>query len=482
MASNHSRPHFAVIAGSLIASSLALYCGTGLHPTWWLTWLAPLPLLLVVPRLPLWQAFGVSVLASFAGGLNMWHYFRHTLALPLVLILIFLLLPAGIFALGVLLFRLCARRGRLLQAAMVYPTFWVSFEFLTASISLHSTFGNLAYNQMNFLPILQIASITGIWGISFCVLLIPATTAAICVVPGQARSKKLLAASVGVFLLAVLGFGAWRLHLTPPAHVVSVALIASDLPENMLPTTQEDSLRVFRDYAAQADALSTQHVQAIVLPEKTGVVRESYLSQADSLFFETASRTGAIVVVGLIRRDSNGLWNEARIYSPAGTPPLTYEKHHMLPPFESQFTAGTSRTTVHQPSGLWGIAICKDMDFPLLSRQYGLEGTGLLLVPAWDFDLDGWLHGRMAILRGVEDGFSIARAPRHGILTISDDRGRILAERYTNSQPFVTLLAELPVEHDSTLYSRWGNWFAWLCVLLFFLSRLSVGLHLPGRP
>jgi apolipoprotein N-acyltransferase len=116
---------------------------------------------------------------------------------------------------------------------------------------------------------------------------------------------------------------------------VSVALIASDLPENMLPTTQEDSLRPFRDYAAQADALSAQHVQAIVLPEKTGVVREPYLSQADSLFFETASRTGAIVVVGLIRRDSNGLWNEARIYSPAGAPPRTYEKRHMLPAFES---------------------------------------------------------------------------------------------------------------------------------------------------
>jgi apolipoprotein N-acyltransferase len=241
----------------------------------------------------------------------------------------------------------------------------------------------------------------------------------------------------------------------------------------MLPTTQEDSLRLFRDYAAQADALSTQHFQAIVLPEKIGVVQESYLSQADSLFSETASRTGAVVVVGLIRRDSNGLWNEARIYSPAGAPPLTYEKHHMLPPFESQFTVGTSRTILHQPSGLWGITICKDMDFPLLSRQYGLEGTGILLVPAWDFDSDGWLHGRMAILRGVEDGFSIARAPRHGILSISDDRGHILAERSTNSQPFVTLLAQMPVQHDSTLYSRWGNWFAWLCVLLFFLSFLS---------
>jgi apolipoprotein N-acyltransferase len=56
------------------------------------------------------------------------------------------------------------------------------------------------------------------------------------------------------------------------------------------------------------------------------------------------------------------------------------------------------------------MTICKDMDFPGLSREYGQDDTALLLVPAWDFELDGWLHGRMAILRGVESGFSIARA------------------------------------------------------------------------
>jgi apolipoprotein N-acyltransferase len=102
------------------------------------------------------------------------------------------------------------------------------------------------------------------------------------------------------------------------------------------------------------------------------------------------------------------------------------------------------------------------MDFPGLSRQYGNAGVGLLLVPAWDFDVDGWYHARMAIMRGVESGFSIARAPKEGILTISDDRGRILAERQSDSAPFTTLMAAVPVYHDQTLYDRWGDWFGWL--------------------
>ncbi|HWF48142.1 MAG TPA: hypothetical protein VG168_14125, partial [Bryobacteraceae bacterium] len=103
---------------------------------------------------------------------------------------------------------------------------------------------------------------------------------------------------------------------------------------------------------------------------------------------------------------------------------------------------------------------------PQLSRQYGNGGAGLLLVPAWDFIADGWLHSRMAILRGIESGFSIARSVKQGILTISDDRGRVVAQRITASAPFVTSIATVPVRHDSTFYDRFGNWFAWLDLFL----------------
>jgi predicted amidohydrolase len=64
--------------------------------------------------------------------------------------------------------------------------------------------------------------------------------------------------------------------------------------------------------------------------------------------------------------------------------------------------------------------ICNDIDFPLLSRQYANDGAGLTLVPAWDFVTDGWLHGRMAILRCVESGFSIASVPVQNERTLYD--------------------------------------------------------------
>ena len=109
------------------------------------------------------------------------------------------------------------------------------------------------------------------------------------------------------------------------------------------------------------------------------------------------------------------------------------------------------------------------MDFPRLSREYSRDGIGMLIVSASDFVEDGWLHGRMAVLRGVESGFSIARAADLGILTATDDRGSVLSERDTVrfGAPFATVVAEVPVRHDITIYSRLGDWFGWLCIAVF---------------
>jgi apolipoprotein N-acyltransferase len=113
------------------------------------------------------------------------------------------------------------------------------------------------------------------------------------------------------------------------------------------------------------------------------------------------------------------------------------------------------------------------MDFTRLSREYSAKGVGLLLVPAWDFTVDAWLHGRMAVMRGVEGGFTIARSAKQGLLTVSDDRGRILAQQDAATVHFASLLATAPVRHGDTLYARWGDWFAWLNIAGLIVILLS---------
>ncbi len=84
-------------------------------------------------------------------------------------------------------------------------------------------------------------------------------------------------------------------------------------------------------------------------------------------------------------------------------------------------------------------------------------------------------------MRGVEDGFSIVRAAKDGYLTVSDDRGRILAETRSDSAPFATLLAEVPVVHNATLYLLLGDWFAWLTIAILGFTLLQLVWSHPGN-
>jgi apolipoprotein N-acyltransferase len=194
-----------------------------------------------------------------------------------------------------------------------------------------------------------------------------------------------------------------------------------------------------------------------------------------------AAQTGATIVAGVVHVDAAAKYNEARIYIP-GLILQRYDKEHMLPPFESNLKPGTALMVLQRPRQKWGVAICKDMDFASPARFYGDAGVGLMLVPGWDFVVDGSWHGHIAVMRGVEDGFSIARAAKNGLLTVSDDRGRIVGEVSSSAAPFATLLLDVPASHSWTVYQLLGDWFAWVAItLLVFatmhLVRLRVGVR-----
>ena len=456
-------------AAALLLSAVGVYFGTGVHPIWWVSWLAPIPVLLIAAHHSRLTVFLVAFLSWTIGGLNSWHAMRYAIGIPAIVCVESLVFPALVFALITLLFRRLMRRGALWQAAVAFPWAWVSVEYLTSLVSPHGTYGNLAYSQMDCLPILQLVSITGIWGISDCLWSFCATAAVLIAGSGSTTQKRVLAIGMSAYLGLVFGWGYWRVRATPADSVsVTVGLVASDLPQNIFAESASAELELLRQYSEQAESLAARGAQVVVIPEKTGVLRDANLRDVDAMLEAASAQANLRIIVGVVHPTaSGGKWNEARMYSPPGVVEAIYEKHHMLPLYESSFTAGTSRTVLREPSGVWGIQICKDMDFQKLSRQYGGDGVGLLLVPAWDFTEDGWLHGRMAILRGVEDGYSIARAPKQGILSVTDDRGRVIAEQATNSAPFATLVASVPVRHDATLYARWGDWFAWVCVAGF---------------
>jgi apolipoprotein N-acyltransferase len=328
------------------------------------------------------------------------------------------------------LFRALVLRGALWSGLLALPALWVTSEYVRNLTTPHGSAGSFAYSQLKFLPFLQLASITGPWGMSFVLLLFPAAIAIALHVRKTSPKHALRIAGAGVgFVVAVLVFGAARLMLTTnQAQMVKVGLITSDEKGNdMVKDPGADTERLFGEYARAAESLATKGAQVIVMPEKLGVTLEAKAAGTDALLQSVAIHTGATIVAGVVDVDGPLKYNQARIYVP-GEGVQRYDKEHMLPPFESNLKPGTSLVSLSRPQQKWGVEICKDMDFASPARLYGKAGAGLMLVPGWDFVVDGSWHGHIAIMRGVEDGFSIARAAKDGFLTVSDDRGRILGE------------------------------------------------------
>lgn len=437
-----------------LLSGAGLWFADGLHAVWWLMWLAPLPILVLAPRASRTLTATAAFFAWAGGHLTFVSYYRDV-RIPLPAIAAVIVLPALLFALPVLLYRSLLLRGHPLAAAAVVPCIWVLVQTLTERHN--GSYGNLAYTQMDCLPILQLASLTGMAGITFVILFVPCVLAAY----STRRSTPLLATG-GAVLLVSLGFGFWRLATADPdGPTVVIGMAVSDRKQNLLPEQPADAKRLLTEYSLQASKLAALGARIILLPEMAAVVTDTGIPWLDQLYGETARQTHARILVPILHPMPAGQRNEGRLYGADGRLEITYWKHHLVPVLEAKSSPGTELAILHDPRATLGIEICRDMDYVPLARRNGAQGIGLLLVPAWDFVVDDWLHGRMAIMRGVENGFHLARLAKQGLMTISDPYGRVHAQRSSNAAPFSTLVAPAGLQGTPTFYTRWGDWFLW---------------------
>jgi apolipoprotein N-acyltransferase len=440
---------------AILFTAPAFFFGTGLHPHWWLTWLAPIPVLLYSYRSSAKSAWLAAFVGFFVGCLNLWGYYQ-ILELPIAVRVVGFVGPALIFTSGVMLSRAFFRRGAYWLSVLSLPALWISIEYLF-SLGKNGTALNLAYSQMNFRPILQVASIVGIWGISFILFFFSSTIAIILAGPG--RRPPFAATCLGI-VIGVLAFGALRLRVPPHGEHVRIGLAATDrMP--LLADKEADAAEIVQVYVEAVDQLAAQGAQIVVIPEKIGPVTNGESGPSLEAISVAAARNHVLVVAGLDHNDIPLKHNLSFVFDEYGKLETVYEKHFMVPHWEDGYEPGTAVAILPEPHSHWATAICKDMDFPGLSRQYGERGAKLMLVPAWDFTVDDWLHGRMAVLRGVESGFAIARSAKQGLMTISDNRGRILAQQHS-ATGVATLVGEITLSDDHTPYSRFGDWFAWL--------------------
>ena len=212
----------------------------------------------------------------------------------------------------------------------------------------------------------------------------------------------------------------------------------------------------------------------MVLPEKSARLDPGAAAVLRARLERLAASHAVYLVVSVDLVESSHKENRAWLFAPSGRLIGDYAKHHLVPGFEAGFVPGTDHVVRAVDEHRIGLAICKDMDFPALGRSYSTLRVAALLVPAADFDVDAAIHARMAMLRGVEGGFTVIRSARRGWLTVSDRYGRIVDVTPSTKVPAASLAVVAPLGPGApTLYARLGDVFGWLCVVASAAALLA---------
>lgn len=381
--------------------------------------------------------------------------------------------------------RLLTPRLGELTGTLVFPATWVTLEFV-ASLSPGATWGLTPYSQYGNLPLLQLLSITGLWGITF---LIGWFASVINLVwqdglsSGTARAAAYL---LGGSLAAVFLGGQARLMLFPPSsRTVRVAGISGEqldsklskgawqnLLQNKLTDEDVTEIRQWTDTInndlfkhSQREAAAGARI--ILWGEENGRM----LIQDEPAFLE---RGRHVMGRGCYLALTYVVWNPGRpkprdnkttLVKPFGEIGWEYRKSYPVPGGEDLTKAGDGKLPIlDSPYGRLSTAICFDADFPRLIAQAGAAGVDILLVPSGDWKAIDPLHTRMASFRAIEQGVNLVRQTTDGLSAAYDYQGHVLAAMDHFQATNHTMVAQVPTKGVRTIYSRIGDLCAWLCI------------------
>lgn len=377
--------------------------------------------------------------------------------------------------------RLLVRRLPGLSATLVFPLAVTTIEFANAATNPVGSFGLQAYSQYGNLALMQLASVTGLWGITFLLNWFATTV-------NWAWERSFAwpeigrgAAIYGGVLALVLGYGHVRLLSAPlQADTVRVAAFtAGDIREmeqrlqnEVESISDRETLRQilserYEPYFAGTLRESQAGAEIVVWPEGAAGVLEEDEAALVARGQEVAQQEGIYLVMPMFviyQDEQRPMKNVLLIIDPQGDVVLEHIKYggNM---FEGSVPGDGVLRTTESPYGTLSGVICWDADFPATVRQAGMNGTDMLFVPSADWREIDPLHAQMAVFRAIENGVSLVRQADNGLSIITDPYGRVLAQMDHFTAGERVMVGQVPVAGVPTLYARIGDLFAWLSVM-----------------
>ncbi len=491
-----------------------------------LAWVALVPLHLALDQCSKRSAFFLGWLSGTVGftGIMSWVVTAMTtygkVPLPISYAVMFLLTIYLAFYVGLYCYALVWLRELIPRYGIFFaPCFWVSLELIRTYFLSGLPWSLLGYSQYRELDLIQIADHTGVYGISFLVVLVNLALAELLLWlmpffrgfhPVQ-LPWELLAATASLLVLSTL-YGASILsdqREQQPNNSIAVGIVQPNIDQAVKwdASYREETMhrldRLTGLLGSEADLVLWPEAATPFLLEREKEYQRQLVTWAE--------RAKAPILLGSPalrfypdRRPY--LLNSAYLLAPDGTLLGRYDKHHLVPfgeyiPLKSSllffldklvegigdFESGPGATVLSfspksmrkfgsesERSVKFGVAICYEVIFPDLVRRFAANGAEFLVT----ITNDGWFgpssapaqHFSMAVFRSVENHLALARAANTGISGFIDPFGHIV-----QASPLFTeqvLRGHLPVRQARTFYTYYGDVFAYACAIICALLCL----------
>ncbi|MBI3354151.1 MAG: apolipoprotein N-acyltransferase, partial [Nitrospirae bacterium] len=515
----------AASSGLLIAISFPRF---NLYPV---AWIGIIPLLTVLKDKDKKDAFYLGWLVgatSFIVIINwvtitMYNYGK--VPLPVSYTIMFLLAAyLGLYtAIFSYLFNLIKDRSPQIRL-VIGPSLWVTLELIRNYLLTGFPWAQLGYSQYEFMELIQIADITGVYGISFLIVMvnIAITETAILIKKrgrkerGHYRNLIALIAIPVLILIMVYSYGYIKLS-SPPfnspltkggqrgvkeemrgfldngnTQKMRIGLIQGNIEQGKKWDVKfkRETIDIYLTLSKKA---KSEGAGLIIWPETAAPFFFEQEREYQNELTTFAKQNSVYLLIGSpAMKGRDGLLNSAYLISPKGDVLYRYDKIHLVPFGEyvpltnilffinkmvegiGDFVPGEDYTIMKTDGARFGVVICYEIIFPELVREFVKRDANLMVTitnDAW-FGVSSapYQHFSMAVFRAVENRVPVIRAANTGITGIIDASGRIIKTTDIFAETYITDEIAISEVHKKTIYTKYGDIFSYLCAaaIIFF--------------
>lgn len=456
----------------------------------------------------------------------------HVMPFPPLFFVLMVVVTSAHAVLPYWLNRLLWKRLPGIYKTFTLPTVFVLYDYLN-SFGGGGTWGMLAYSQAEFLPLIQVTSLTGIWGLSFLLYWFAALMNWVYEEKGEwARIKKPMLIAGSIYVM-VMVWGTLRIipQLQGDVHpVVRTAAITANSLEvakyfyedefkkefnaniNELTQTSPELQEVNKGLAAFIDhpndpkftrshrKMAAFQDSLLNIASREARAGAKIILFSEALFFTTKQEEQNLLQKGVDLARENNIYlllpmasflpvkvelgakfmeNKALLIDPNGNVVETFFKNKPVPMVEGSVPGDGIVPVKKTHYGNVATSICYDADFPQLMLQAGKKHADILLLPSGDWREISPYHGNMARFRAVENGMSVVRSVSGAQSTAFDCYGRLISSRSFFDDGEKVMITHVPSRGVRTVYAMIGDSLIVICGLV--LIALAVFSFISSR-